>query len=331
MPKQSRTESSIRRNSKILTTLRVLAANDERIIEYFRTITQGKRRNSAGSVVFGIDEKIAKRINLDQFARNIELRCWSRLAKLLWRRFVEAREFAHSLRLKSQSDWLTFNSQGRLPPDIPTNPNVIYAGSGWVSLGDWLGTGTIATLQRLYRPFPKARGFARSLNLRNKKEWRAFAKGDLPKKGTLLKDIPAVPGGTYFGKGWRGWGDWLGTGNVAPWLRRHRSFRRARAFARSLGLTSYSEWKDFCNGHLKRKGKLPADIPLAPNAVYAEKGWCGWGDWLGTGNVLVQLRRYRSFGEARAFVHGHECQSAEIARTHGLAQSRRLPSGIAGT
>ena len=32
--------------------------------------------------------------------------------------------------------------------------------------------------------------------------------------------------------------------------------------------------------------------------------WVGMGDWLGTGRVADQLRRYRSFDEARAFVHG---------------------------
>jgi len=30
---------------------------------------------------------------------------------------------------------------GRLPADIPTNPNHTYADKGWKGMGYWLGTG----------------------------------------------------------------------------------------------------------------------------------------------------------------------------------------------
>jgi hypothetical protein len=63
---------------EILTTLRALAANDDRIIEYFRSVSQGRQRKGGGSVQFDIDERLAKRINLADFAREIELRCWDR-------------------------------------------------------------------------------------------------------------------------------------------------------------------------------------------------------------------------------------------------------------
>jgi hypothetical protein len=90
---------------EILTTLRALAANDDRIIEYFRGVSKGQQRKGGGSVQFDIDERLAKRINLDDFAREIELKCWDRLAKLSWRPFEEAREFVRTLRLRSASEW----------------------------------------------------------------------------------------------------------------------------------------------------------------------------------------------------------------------------------
>ena len=49
---------------EVLTTLRALAANDDRIIEYFRGVSQGQQRKGGGSVQFDIDERLAKRINL---------------------------------------------------------------------------------------------------------------------------------------------------------------------------------------------------------------------------------------------------------------------------
>ena len=68
---------------EILTTLRALAANDDRIIEYFRGVSQGQQRKGGGSVQFDIDERLAKRINLADFAREIELKCWDQPGEIV--------------------------------------------------------------------------------------------------------------------------------------------------------------------------------------------------------------------------------------------------------
>ena len=47
----------------------------------------------------------------------------------------------------------------------------------------------------------------------------------------------------------------------------------------------------------------PEDIPAYPDGVYKDSGWVSWGDWLGTGRIANQNKVYRSFDEARAFVH----------------------------
>ena len=93
---------------------------------------------------------------------------------------------------------------------LGTAPWQVYANKGWAGWGDWLGTGTIATRQRRYQPFKKARAFVRSLGLKGTTEWREFCKGSLPAKGKLPQDIPAVPLQTYANKGWAGMSDWLG-------------------------------------------------------------------------------------------------------------------------
>ena len=68
---------------EILTTLRALAANDDRIIEYFRAISQGRQHTGGGGVEFDMDERLAQRIDLAQFVRGIEIKCWDRLQGLL--------------------------------------------------------------------------------------------------------------------------------------------------------------------------------------------------------------------------------------------------------
>ena len=70
---------------------------------------------------------------------------------------------------------------------------------------------------------------------------------------------------------------WLGTGTIAPRLRKYRTFNEARKFVRRLKLKNGEEWKAY-----KRSGKLPIDIPAAPQHAYLKKGWQGMRDWLGT-------------------------------------------------
>ena len=242
----------------------------------------------------------------------------------IYRPFRDARAFARKLKLKSQSEWFGFTRGkmlhlGRLPADIPATPGRSYAEKGWTNWGDWLGTGTIAPRLRTYRPFREARAFAHKLKLKSRREWFAFAKGKMPQLGRIPSDIPVTPERTYRDQGWKGVGDWLGTGTIAPFLRKYRPFSEARTFTCKLKLRSSTEWNDFVQGHVPRLGKLPEDIPAAPNNTYAGKGWNGMGDWLGTGRIADQFKVFRSFRKARAFVRKLKLKNhlEWIAFTHG--------------
>lgn len=300
---------------EVLTTLRALAASDDRIIEYFRTVFQGRQRTDGVSIEFDMDERLAQRIDLAQFIRDIELRCWNRLAKLSWRPFEEARAFARELKLKNISEWIAFTQGriprlGQLPADVPATPNQTYAGKGWRGVGDWLGTGNVSNSRKKYRPFQEARAFVRKLKLTSNAEWNSFAKGRLPKVGLRPLDIPSNPHRTYADSGWKGLGDWLGTGKLATHLREYRPFRAARAFVRKLRLKNQTEWRAYYLGQMPLIVRKPVDIPAAPNKVYAGKGWKGIGDWLGTGAISARLRVYRPYARARAFVHSLKLKSS---------------------
>jgi 3-mercaptopyruvate sulfurtransferase SseA len=230
-----------------------------------------------------------------------------------FRPFAEAREFVHQLGLKNQEEWHSYCRSPEKPRDIPRNPGRTYA-SGWQTWGDWLGTGTVASRDRKFRPFAKAREFVHQLGLKNQEEWHSYCRS--PEKP---RDIPSHPGRTY-ASGWQSWGDWLGTGTVANRDRKFRPFAKAREFVHTLGLKNAAQWRVYC-----RSSEKPHDIPSNPNRDYPSE-WRSWGAWLGTGMVASRDRKFRPFAEAREFVHTLGLKSA--AQWRAYCRSGRKPDDI---
>ena len=213
-------------------------------------------------------------------------------SKRHYRPFVEARAFVHTLKLKDGNAWNNYSKSGQRPSDIPSNPDKVYR-SEYIGMGDWLGTGTIASSKRHYRPFSEARAFVHTLKFKSSNEWRIYCKS-----GNKPNDIPAFPNQTpAYRSEYKDWGDWLGTGNISPTKLIWQPFAEARAYARSLELKNIDEWLAYC-----KSGKKPADIPTYPHNTYLAD-FESYGDWLGTGTIALSKRRYRPFSEARSFVH----------------------------
>lgn len=121
--------------------------------------------------------------------------------------FEEARAFVRSLNLKNHLEWVAYCHSGKRPSNIPSSPRTQYQNNGWVSFGDWLGSGIVSDWKKKFLPFVEARAFARSLKLKNGAAWRAYCKANPP------NDVPANARRFYSGKGWVSTGDWLGYRN----------------------------------------------------------------------------------------------------------------------
>jgi hypothetical protein len=141
-----------------------------------------------------------------------------------WRPFEEARAYVRSLGLKNTLAWQMWAKSGRRPKDIPSHPWSVYRQSGWINMGDWLGTGNIYSRERKFRSFEDARNFVRSRGFKSYAEWRAWTKSP-----EFPRDIPAFPRAIYKKKiaedsclrhgagqpdaasaqGWKGFLDWL--------------------------------------------------------------------------------------------------------------------------
>ena len=194
--------------------------------------------------------------------------------------YEEARHFARSLDFYSSQQWAKFvrGDQKRLPPSIPKGPQRYYQGKGWVSWQDFLGNASRKTQTR--RTFEEAKKFVRNLELHSRNEWEDYVAGRINGMDPLPKDIPRKPREYYKGE-WGGWGDFLGTGNVANFNRDYLPFEEARSFVRSLGLSSNKQWEEYIKGLRPDLPQKPRNIPNQPRHVYREKGWISIPDWLG--------------------------------------------------
>jgi hypothetical protein len=221
--------------------------------------------------------------------------------------FKKALKFARKLNLKGKSEWGNFCKSGKLPNNVPGDPRRTYLNKGWISWGDFLGTGRIASrLQsKTYRSFKKARSYIQKFKLTKEEEYRK-----LHNKKKLPKDMPLWPGHNYKNKGWKGYRDFLGYKYV-PQI--YRPFKEARAYIRKYKFKSDKGIKK-----LYHSGKLPKDIPSKPRRIYANKGWISMGDFLG--------KSYLNFKNARSYVRKLKLKSSEEYVKH--YRSDKLPDNI---
>jgi hypothetical protein len=210
--------------------------------------------------------------------------------KITWRPFEAARAYVQNLGLKNFREWQAWSKSGLRPKDIPSGPWYSYKEKGWVSIGDWLGTGRIACSRRIYLPFEKARDFVRKLGLNYFEEWQEWARST-----KRPADIPITPHRVYRNKGWKGYRDWLGSSNIIK-RKVFRPFEEAREYVQNLGLKNNYEWETWV-----KSPERPEDIPSTPNKIYKDKGWAGPGDWLGIERIYRYKNKKCSFEEAREY------------------------------
>ncbi|MDA8628642.1 DEAD/DEAH box helicase family protein [Bacteroidia bacterium] len=266
----------------ILQTLRALASNDERIIEYFRDKQNNQEREADNRLIqFDIDEISAELVNADDLIENIELKAWSRLAKLSWRPFEEAREFVGGIGLGSRDQYLDYVITNKIF-DLPLATEKVY-GKNWTSWPDFLNTRRITESNKL--SYIEAKHIVQKYKFKTQHQFYKWVKKQVEYK------IPLSPHSAYENEGWTDWGAFLGNTKT----RNYKDFTVAKDWAKNSGIKSAKEWK-----LTKKRNELPEGIPGHPQAVYRGKGWLGWADFLDTENH--KGINYLEFEKAREYI-----------------------------
>ncbi len=294
----------------VISIIRGLAANDERIIEYFKTKTLSK---GGGNKVEASDS-VFEMINEKDLSEQLEIKVWEKLSRFNWVSFEEAKVIVQGLKILNQKQFIK-EYHSRIPREIPYNVARTYKNNGWKGWGDFLGTDSISSHNRKFLTYKEARKFVRKLKIKSMTEWWKIAKS-----GKIPNNIPKSPYSTYKNKGWINAADFLGTGTIQTQQIKFISFKKAKAFAKKLKLKSQYEWFEF------HKNNKPKGIPRGVQSTYKNKGWKGWGDFLGTGRVANQLKSntYISFSEAKKIVKKYEINSGSNFRFN----FKKFPPGM---
>src|SRR5436309_5223992 len=68
-----------------------------------------------------------------------DLTGYKRTSNKRFRPFDEARKYVRKLGLPNEKAWREYCKSGEKPEDIPSKPDFVYRGRGWVDWYDWLG------------------------------------------------------------------------------------------------------------------------------------------------------------------------------------------------
>jgi hypothetical protein len=165
--------------------------------------------------------------------------------------FEEAREYIHSLGMKSLKEYKQWAKTKR-PDFIPSSPYKKY--KEWKGFPDWIGYKITQ-----WRPYEEAKLFAQSLGAANQTDYRKVVKD--------IKNMPSTPQEIYKDE-WENWYIFLGNRENGEW----RPYEEAKAFVRTLGLKSMREYR--------KAVEDIKDIPSNPVQTYGEE-WENWYIFLG--------------------------------------------------
>ena len=215
-----------------------------------------------------LGHKVKRRKSSKKYASSFEIVYWD---------FEKARSFIHKQKFKNKAEWQHYKKNRLKPWYIPAEPELHYKYKGYAGLNDWLGLKIVNRHPKWanYLSFSEAKKIMQKYkNINTGEKWRGFSK----KKGFRKLNLPSKPDITYK-KQWKGWGDFLGTGNIASQFIKFKNFKDARRYARSLNITplSHQGWIDYF-----KKNKRPSDIPANPRSKYFGDGFVSWPDFLGT-------------------------------------------------
>ena len=180
--------------------------------------------------------------------------------------YDEVKKIVKELNIISKIDWYRYIKMHDLPDGVSRAPSTTYKNRGWISWGDFLGTGNKWDNDVNYLSYEEGKKFLLKYNLKTEKDYYMFIKHN-------KINLPLKPNRFYKNRGWVSWGDFLGTGKIANQFREFYTYDEFKLKIKELNIKTFTEFKKFVINN-----KVDKKIPTNPNIVYKYLGWIGWFD-----------------------------------------------------
>ena len=289
--KNLKESSSGSKYEDLVSIITTLSSHDERLIDEIKFLTQKQNLKHRYKNIINLKLNKLTKINIKNLEKSISLKVWNRIKNISFVDFEKAKNFALSLNLNSRKEWSEFVKSEKMPIDIPHSPHWIYKNYGWKSYGDFLGTNRIATFNREYLSFSKAKKYVHTLKLKTVNDWKEFTRN---KK--FPSNLPSTPTNVYKNLGWISYPDFLGTSTVANQFKKFVNYAELKQFVYNK-FKSKDDWLNFV-----KSNNFPSKFPSSPPHQYKNE-WVSWPDFLG-----YKKPRYE---EAKKIIHKYKFNKAE--------------------
>ena len=208
--------------------------------------------------------------------------------------YEDAKKIVKKLKLSSASKYQKWKNKNP-HINLPYKPQNSYKNKGWVSWGDYLGTGYIADSKKknVFVSYKSAKKIVKKENIKSLSEYEIFINKDDSKKYNLPKTLAVF----YKDKGWTTSADFFETDNF--YKKDFPTYENAKKLLINENIKSKSEFENWVKTTKK-------NIPKSPWGYYQNKGWISWPDFLGTSKIsfkelkdIIQNKNFKSYKEFR--------------------------------
>ena len=298
----------------VISIIRGLAANDERIIEYFKT----KTYSSGGGNKVEVSDSVFEMISETNLIEKLEIKVWEKLSKFNWASFKEASDYTRLLGIKTVLGWYDYAKSDERPYNIPFHPYRAYPekfekNGGW---NYWLNT-------KIRNNWDISQGFftyseaKRFLKINCKGKISSMGLFNKWKKGKLNLNIPNFPENmpknprNAFGKNWVSSFDFFGKKNKKiqvgdyPHFKYNKiSYLELKKICQRQKLQTRSECSKWLRENKEFFYKMGKYAPIKGGEAYKE--FEGWADFLKSSNPMVVSKsrstKKFSYKEAKLFL-----------------------------
>lgn len=214
--------------------------------------------------------------------------------------------------VQSVKEWKDCIKKGLIPIEIPKYPTKVYPEMrNW---GEVFRTGKVHNIEltKNYLSYDDAKKYVSKFQFRSMSDW--FIRYSEVDENIL----PKKPNRYYDKRGWKGWGDFLGTGNIKnndKW-KIIISYEDCKKFAKDNNINTKKEWFGFKN--------KPLNVPSTPNTMYDE--WTNWMDFFDRIDKNIKFE-YLSYNEAIDFLKSFNLKSCNDFKNFikGKTKLYRIP------